>query len=246
MNTLTGSNKGPIMQDVKIKNVEILDILTSWSDYVIGNKEEIQRKIWTQRPSGVKDGSRTLDYYKTEDYKNQIVNKGRGHEGYPEAGYFIQLKTDQIKWNREADVTFKQSFIDRQNKFNTDLMSALGMRRNALIVAYPEGGFIGWHNNTNAPGYNLIFSFSETGDGFWQNINGETGEIEVIRDNPGWNCKSSYFGHWGDVTGDPASKRNVVWHSAQTETCWRMTCSYLFDLESKEWWEDSTLEVASA
>lgn len=246
MSINTGSNKGPIMQDVEIKNAEVLGILTTWSDYIMGNKEEIQKKIYTQRPAGVRDGSRTLDHYKSDYYKQQMLDKAHMHEGYPEAGYLIQLKTDQIKWNDAADAAFKQEFIDKQNEFNTALMSTLGIRRNALIVAYPEEGFIGWHNNNNAPGYNLIFTFSETGDGFWQNINGETGELEVIHDKPGWNCKSSYFGHWHQVTPDPASKRNIVWHSAQTGSCWRMTCSYLFDLESKEWWEDSTLEVASA
>lgn len=240
------SNNGPIMQDVKIHNEEILDILTTWSDFVIARKEEISEKIKTQLPPGLESGDRTIEHWHSDYYRNQIVNSGAKHEGYPEAGMFVQLKTDQLKWTEKADPPFKKLFIDTQTKFNTDLMSALGMRRNALVVAYPEEGFIGWHNNTNAPGYNLIFTFSETGDGYWENINGATGEMERIVDVPGWQCKASYFGHWGDVTTDPQSKRNVVWHTAKTHSCWRMTCSYLFDLQSKDWWEDSIVEVNSA
>ena len=47
------SNNGPIMQDVKIHNEEILDILTTWSDFVIARKEEISEKIKTQLPPGL-------------------------------------------------------------------------------------------------------------------------------------------------------------------------------------------------
>lgn len=235
------SNNAPIMEDVKIVNESLLEILTNWSDFVVAHKKDIEDNIHLEYPPGLRSGTRALEHWHTDDYRDEIMKKGAAHEGYPEAGFFYQLKVQQMKWRKNARINtkFQEKFIAAQTKFNQDLMSELGMRRNCLLVAYPEEGFIGWHNNSNAPGYNLIFTFSEKGDGYWENYNGGTEEFERIQDVPGWQCKASYFGHWGDVNNDPASKRNIVWHTAKTFDSWRMTCSYLFDLQSKDWWEDS-------
>ena len=39
---------------------------------------------------------------------------------------------------------------------------------------YPPGGYISWHNNANASAYNLVFTWSESGNGYFKYIDGET------------------------------------------------------------------------
>ena len=44
---------------------------------------------------------------------------------------------------------------------------------------YPKDGYIAWHNNWNVPGYNVLFTYTETGNGYWRHINpaGSKGKI---------------------------------------------------------------------
>ena len=60
---------------------------------------------------------------------------------------------------------------------------------------YPPGGYISWHNNANASAYNLIFTWSETGDGYFKYIDGETKEEIVIKDKPVGNVKQVILEH---------------------------------------------------
>ena len=53
--------------------------------------------------------------------------------------------------------------------------------------------FIGWHNNANASAYNLIFTWSETGDGYFKYVDGYTGDEIVIPDKKGGNVKNWLF-----------------------------------------------------
>ena len=70
----------------------------------------------------------------------------------------------------------------------------------------------------------MIFTWSETGDGYFKYIDGETKEEIVIKDVSGWQCKASYFGAYIE----PAYK--LVYHTASTD-CWRITVSYVFNRE---------------
>lgn len=232
-----------ILQNVAIHNEEILEILNGWSDYVLSNKDNIRKSLKLETPPGYYDGGRTLDHWQSDYYKNQILDMGSSHVGFPEVALLFQLKADQLRWTEEATQEFKEQYLETHTKFNTAMMTTLGIRSNALVVAYPENGFIGWHNNCNAPGFNLIFTYSETGDGYWENIDNMTGETERVDDIPGWQCKASYFGHWDEITPDPETKRKIVWHHARTMSCWRLTCSYVFNMDCKEWWEDSIAEI---
>ena len=89
---------------------------------------------------------------------------------------------------------------------------------------YPPKGFISWHNNANASAYNLIFTWSETGDGYFKYIDGYTGDEIVIPDKKGWQCKAGYFGAYNE------EPEKLVYHTASTD-CWRITVSYIFNRE---------------
>ena len=79
------------------------------------------------------------------------------------------------------------------------------METSALSTLYPPDGFIGWHNNANAAAFNLIFTWSEKGDGWFKYIEPTSKEVITISDVQGWQLKAGYFGAYG--SGD------VVYHA---------------------------------
>ena len=58
----------------------------------------------------------------------------------------------------------------------------------------------------------------------------------TVPDVPGWQAKAFYFGDYED------GEEHIVYHAASTD-CWRMTVSYMFDRDHKEFWEDVIEEL---
>ena len=118
-------------------------------------------------------------------------------------------------------------------------MSWLGVKNNALTAWYPPGGFISWHNNANAAAYNLIFTWSETGEGQFEYVDPISKKVVVMQDKPGWQCKAAYFGHYGEP-------ERLFYHAAKSD-CWRCTVSFTFDTSvlSAELREDLLEEISS-
>lgn len=215
-----------IMRSVNIKNNEILNILNEFKN-IWWNKRETDL---TKFKLTCEEANRR-DYISTE-YKNKIINMSSAHDGYPEKlkGYNIKLDFDNnLKF---SDTTINNDYI----KINEKLQQILGTRHNALCSIYPPGGFISWHNNANASSYNLIFTWSENGDGYWKHVDPYTGKDIIVPDLPGWQCKAFYFGAYED------GPENLVYHMASTD-CWRMTVSYIFDRYHKQFWEDVIEEI---
>ena len=61
-------------------------------------------------------------------------------------------------------------------------------------VYYPINGFMSWHNNWNAPGYNILLSHTKNGGGFFKYRDPKTHEVIEMLDTPGWSCKVGYYG----------------------------------------------------
>lgn len=59
---------------------------------------------------------------------------------------------------------------------------------------YPPGGHMSWHDNRMADGYNIMFTWSEKGDGDFRYWDTKTEEIVVLDDTPGWSTKVGYYG----------------------------------------------------
>ena len=47
------------------------------------------------------------------------------------------------------------------------MVRIFGANNNSLTSYYPPKGFVGWHTNWNAFGYQLILTWSESGDGYF-------------------------------------------------------------------------------
>ena len=208
------------MIDVPINNKEILATLKKFEWYY-ENREHISKYL---RKNGRKEHR---EHFVCDEYRDKIIAEDTKHEGFPEDSYSYSLKEDQLYQKlgdrRQPDHGKEMvKILAKYGELNTELCTLLSTRNNALQIMYPPDGFIAWHNNANASAYNLIFSWSETGDGDFRYVDGHTGKMVVMKDKKGWQCKAGYFGAYGEPW------YNRVYHAAQTN-CWRVTVSYVFD-----------------
>lgn len=204
------------MKNIPIKNPDILKALNNFLWYY-DNKDIVARNL------KLHGNPKNREHYVGAKYRDEVIAMDEKHEGYPDDVHSYSLKTDRIHYieGREKNPEAVQ-FIERYSKYNEELCHLLSTRNNALTQLYPPNGFISWHNNANASAYNIIFSWSETGEGNFKYVDGHTGNEVVMQDVKGWQCKAGYFGAYGE----PWYKR--VYHAAETD-CWRITVSYIFD-----------------
>lgn len=109
-------------------------------------------------------------------------------------------------------------------RLDTELMSWSGSRSNAVKMVYPQGGYMGWHHNANAPGFNILLSWSERGLGYFRYQDPITKEIVTIDDKPGWTCKVGYYGSFTEPD-------KMYWHCASAEHEERVTLGYIIPHE---------------
>ncbi len=206
------------MKEIKVKNKVILDILNE-SLWFYKNRDSIV----STEPNCSKD---VREEYIGEDYLAKIISMGEGHNGFPESlkGYSLN-NSDMYQYNNKEHVKKRLplDWLEKYTDLNNRLMSELSVRNNAVATLYPPQGYIGWHNNANASGFNLIFTWSETGEGWFDYIE-ENGKGDRVRcqDKKGeWVCRYGFFGAYNQT------KYPIVYHAASTE-CWRITLAYVF------------------
>ena len=177
----------------------------------------------------------TIDkhYGTSDEYLHKLLKqkerrgpRGEHYPGWPQAikGCDIGAHPRKfLEWSRfKKDITYT-------------FCRELGAQQNALLCYYPEDGFIGWHNNSNTPGYSILFTWSETGDGCYKMKSKRSGEIITLNDKPGWICRHGYYGE---------KESNQQWHSALTnEPRWsiafylrnaEMTKMFIEEIESTD------------
>jgi len=236
---MTSTNPHKVKEDevlinVPVNNDRILDILDEYKDFIEANLDKSEKYFIR----GIREPSPQFGL--TEEHRKEIMSKGRSHDGFPVYFDMYNFKPEYIHFKRdcqESQDLYKKS-VDAYHKLNDQLCTELGVRRNALAALYPKNGYIGWHNNANASSYNLIFTYSSEGAGYWEHVNPYTGNIERINDVQGWQCKASYFGAYSE--NDP---NTLVYHSATCTEGIRITVSFIFDREHKDWWLDTIEEI---
>ena len=199
------------MLDIPINNPEILQSLNKFLWFYDERNKEISKcRLWCN--------SKEREHYTGDKHRDSIMSRGSIHNGFPENGNYYSFKTDHE--NSSKALTTK--VIENYTTFNEELQVKLCTRGNGLCAMYPPKGFISWHNNANASAYTLIFTWSETGDGYFKYIDGYTGKEITIQDRKGWQCKAGYFGAYDE------EPEKLLYHSASTD-CWRITVAYLFN-----------------
>lgn len=167
----------------------------------------------------------------SNDYLMKIAS---GHHiGYPIDMHGLDLNYQVLQKDPgRIDHALFDEIRDRNNQLDDELQTLLGAKLCALKAFYPKNGHIGWHNNWNAPGYNIILTHSTTGSGYWRHIDPagskslmpDTEKLVHIQDTQGWHCKVGYF-------GSKAEADRVMWHCAYTPEP-RITVSYvIYDFE---------------
>jgi len=88
---------------------------------------------------------------------------------------------------------------------------------NYYTSGYSPKGFVGWHSDTDIPGWYIMLSYSTEGEGFFRYL--DNGEIITLPDSKGWMIRTFKLGE---------TDEDVVWHCAST-TCTRYTFLLHFD-----------------
>ena len=162
---------------------ELLEILEPYSDWFFQQDLEPLNKLSYDNPKH--EPKYQLGWSTSDNYLKQIVAKDGEHEGYPEQSYSYDLQIES------SDA---QNFKDKYRDLWLELGAWLGARNLAVHVYYPKGGYMGWHNNWNAHGYNILISYSENGRGFFKYRDPKTHEVKHLQDPAGWSCKVGYYG----------------------------------------------------
>lgn len=162
----------------------------------------------------------------SEKYCDDIIKQHTLHKGKPEADYALPLIND----NTALEISNELAPLHRE------MQTFLGTYHCPLAVLYPPGGGISWHNNADAPGYNLLATWSETGDGYFL-YRDENNNTAKVQDVPGWQIKMSYFPSYTE-------DKPPFYHAAYTD-CLRISLAWRFlpDDSSAYMWENLKNEL---
>lgn len=189
-------------------NTTIQKILSNLSDAVFGD-DEVMEQLRSRCVASVDDkpaikGQSNIPELKgySDEYLYKALECPVGEYCFPRCAYGIDTtlaKAKSLYWNDVASPFLKR------------IVNYTGSPANALTMFYPEQGYIGWHHNGNAAGYNFLMTYSIDGDGYFKYYNKETDDFTVLHDVPGWNFR---FGYYPDIRYE---EDNLFWHTAYTE-----------------------------
>lgn len=184
---------------------DLLDILEPYREWFFQqNDHELLKE--PDRVHG-----KTFETATSEEYLQEIIAKDGKHEGFPECAYCCDISMVP---------SVPQSHKDKQRALNEKLIHFLGARNNAVHVYYPENGFMGWHTNWNASGYNILLTYNtEENAGYFRYLDPVTKEVVTSWDPKGWSCKVGYFGRRSETD-------RVIYHSAGSSAK-RLTLGYV-------------------
>ena len=203
-------------------NPDLLKILTEFSDFFYSRDFSHLEPLIGSHPK-MKDVS--IKSMKDEatgfQYLTEALESDPMKYGFPRHSFGLELKQDR-------QYIDDKELLDKCVATNNKLMDFFGARNNALQMFYPAGGYIGWHTNCNAPGYNIILSCNPGGDGYFDHYDHVNKKLNRYNDEKGWNCKVGYF-------GSDKEPEKMFWHCAATNTP-RLTFSYI--IYDKNIWDD--------
>lgn len=210
------------VRDIDLKNQEFIDILNEYKDVLL-KREPGDDTPLIEKEIPISHEDENPDDWLSDQYMHEIISMGRGHDGFPKVlKGFAGLK-------HEGNDMRGKVIKDASRTLNSKLMEFMSARNNALNACYPPGGFISWHNNANAKGYNIIITYSENGNGWFDYWDLEKKERVRIQDKPGWQAKMTYFGPYDNPD-------KLCYHAAYTDD-YRITVAFVFD-EADEFWEE--------
>jgi hypothetical protein len=200
------------MQVISKINPELKAILTEFSDWFFNSNYNEELK-----PFEKLDDSEKGQYALSEEYLREAMKDPQRY-GYPKHMFGAVMDNMLSKQSLQP-----KKFREACDETDKKLIHYFAARNNALRAYYPPDGYIGWHNNGNAPGYNIIITCNPDGDGEF--VHYDHNEDKIIRypDKKGWYVKVGYFGSYSEPD-------KMYWHCAKTNSP-RITLSYIIPHE---------------
>ena len=207
------------MRDIPL-NEETIELLNETMWFVQDENYKVVR-LSCPKSAGVE----AAEHFTSLDYLEKIKRMGGEHDGFPEAIVGHSFASNGMEFAPTGNIQLADECGRRVLDFYQKIQTHFNLRRNALFSVYPpEHGYISWHNNANASAYNFIFTYSETGEGWWKHYDPIKQEIVTIPDVKGWQCKAGYFGSYSDGLD------RVVYHAARNYgSGLRMTIAFTLD-----------------
>lgn len=203
-------------------NPELLSILEDFSTFFFSRDYSSLESLIGSDPHMKNISIKEMaDKATSKEYLEEALLVPPRDYGFPRHSWGLELSLDR-KYIPDKDLVNKCNEIDRK------LLNFFGARNNALQMFYPSGGYIGWHTNCNAEGYNIVISCNPGADGYFVHYDHINKKYNYFYDKPGWNVKAGYF-------GSDREPEKMYWHAAKTNTP-RLTLSYI--VYDKNIWED--------
>lgn len=194
------------MTEIVIRNKEFLKLLDDTLDKFLEHRELMTEL--SESLAGVPIGEG--EEYCKPDHLWKMIK--RDHVGFPEQGYGFQVMHG-VK--ERPDV-----FTPLKDWTKNELVRIMGANNNSLTSYYPPKGFVGWHTNWNAFGYQIILTWSEDGNGYFTYYDKKKDKIITEYDVKGWQARWYRFGREDEP-------EHHCWHAAWTE-CPRFTLAFKF------------------
>ena len=153
-----------------------------------------------------------LNHYCSPSFLHELLNSKSNHKGTPD---YINLISPQ------KSIHVPQKLREKSHDISSDICSFLGAKYSAASIFYPIGGYVSWHTNWDCPGYAMIITYSNNGDGFFKYLD-LGNNIVVIPDSVGWSVKTAFYGTEGN---------NEFWHCAGNNSAVRHTLGLSFSNE---------------
>ena len=196
------------MTEVVIRNEEFLKLLDDTIEMFLPHRELMESMVSNEGNVPVGDG----EYYCQKKHLFDKMNNSEHHIGFPEHAYGFQVA--------HGAKSHPEIFAPLKMHTKNELVRIFGANNNSLTSYYPANGYVGWHTNWNAYGYQMIITWSESGDGYFSYYDKETKSIVTHHDRAGWQARWYRFGRKDEPN-------HVCWHTAWTN-CPRFTLAFKF------------------
>jgi len=194
------------MTEVTIRNKELLGILDDTIERFLEHRDLMVELSGNLGDEPIGEGKKWTE----PETLQQFIDKGDEHVGFPEQGYGFQVSNG---------VTHRpEIFAELQKHTKEDLVHYFGASNNSLTSYYPPKGYVGWHTNWNAFGFQCVLTWSESGDGYFRWYDKKNDKFVTEEDVPGWQARYYRFGEYHEP-------EHHLWHAAWTE-CPRFTLAF--------------------
>lgn len=213
------------MEFIPLKNERLKTILDSIIDGFFTNTDvqAALKRVVTKKDSLIPDLYPCSDEYLYQAMKHPIEEFG-----YPRGDRGTGMGKNGADFNWEK-------FLPVQHRISKVGMF-LGTPANALTMLYPDNGYIGWHHNGNAPGYNILITHSQDGNGRFKYFHREKQQIVTHEDPVGWSVKVGYYAN------QRSEADRVYWHCAETSKA-RMSIAWI--INHREMWKNMINEISN-